>query len=381
LFNIVFALYIFLSQLAVFGIHLSVLRYVSAYALQDARKADAAVAGGLFLTLCVSVAVALLAWLATPLLAAVYQMPGIRTAWLVLLPALVCFSLNKVLLAAINGAEHMRAFAVFQALRYALILAALVVLLLARVPAELIAGVITIAEALLLPALLWYAGRVVRRWDWSGGLEWLRTHLAFGARVFVSGVIGELNTRVDVLMIGAMLSGASAGIYSVALLLAEGLAQAVVVVRNNLNPLLTRLTQQGAAEELGAFGRRVSGWFALFMAGAGLVLVLGFALTVQWLFSDPSFAGATMPLAILVLCLALAAPYMPFGMILSQSGRPLMQTLFSLAVLGCNVVLNYLLIPVAGINGAALGTGLSFIVTALLLLVILRRVYGVRIWV
>jgi O-antigen/teichoic acid export membrane protein len=381
LFNIVFALYILLSQLGVLGVHFSALRAVSEHYGRDALKVDGAVSGGLMLVAGLSGAVTLAAGLATPLVARVYPIEGIESAWLVLMPGLLCFALNKLLLNVINGAQHMRAFAVFQALRYGFILVALAVLVTAQARADQLPMVLSLAEVALLPLLLMYVLSRVAHWNFAAGKPWMREHLVFGTKVFASGTIGELNTRVDVLMLGAMLGGASAGVYSVALLLAEGMAQAVVVVRANINPLITRYLSDGRRDDLAAFGRGVSGPFAIVMALGGLVLATGFALLVGWLFPGKGFEDATVPLAILVAGLVIASPYMPFAMIFTQSGRPALQTGFSAAILAANVVFNLALIPTFGVNGAALGTALSYVVTAILLMVLMRRIYGIRLWV
>lgn len=380
LFNIAFAIYIFASQVAVLGVHFSVLRYVSEHADRDQTRADAAVAGALMLVILLGAAVTLVGLLATPLIERIWRLDGLRAAWWSLLPGLFCFSINKVLLGAINGAEHMRAFAVLQAARFVLVLAALAAFVALEVAPERLAGIFSVAELLLLPCLLWYTGRIVGRWRWREGLGWLLPHLTFGARVFPSGTIGELNTRVDVLIVGAVLGSAQAGIYSVALLLAEGLAQAIVVVRSNLNPIITRLVLDGETSELIRFGRRVSALFAAFMAVSGSLLAGGFALLVGPLFPGKGFDDAALPLAVLVGGLVLASPYMLFGMVFSQTGRPLTQTLFSAAILIANTALNVLLVPWLGIVGAALATAASFVLTAVLLAVLMRRLYGISVW-
>lgn len=381
LFNIIFALYILLSQLGVLGIHFSVLRYVSEYATTDSEKAGRAVTGALMLVTAVSTFVTVSAVLATPLVARVYAIERITTAWLAILPGLWCFSINKVVLAVLNGAEYMRAFAVLQALRYIFILLALACVLAIRPGAEWIVLVISAAEALLLLVLALVLLRIFPKLDWRGGREWIRPHMQFGSQVFLSGTIGELNTRIDVLLLGSMLDSTRAGIYSVALLLAEGFAQAIVVMRNNINPVITRDLLGGNVDAFTGFARRISGWFALFMLVAGTMLVTGFALTVTWLLPDEKFQLALAPLTILICGLVVASAYMPFGMMLAQSGRPLEQTLFSGAILTSNVVFNILLIPTYGILGAALGTAMSYLVTAAMLIVVMKRVYGVRIWV
>jgi O-antigen/teichoic acid export membrane protein len=382
LFNIVFALYIFLSQLGVLGIHFSALRYISEYADHDQRTLDAIASGALMIATAISMIVTLAAFSLTPLVAYIYKIDGISTSWLIMLPGLWCFSINKVLLSIINGAEHMRAFAIFQTLRFMLVLSALAIVLAHRAASPLLFGVISGSEILLLPFLaLYIRRRILVRWDWGGGRAWLARHLSFGLRVFPSGTIGELNTRVDILLLGAILNDAATGIYSVALLLAEGLAQAVVVVRTNLNPMITRRLTLGQVSELERFGRTVSKWFALFMAMAGIGLMGGFVIARHWLFASSSFDAALQPLVILLAGLIAASPYMPFGMIFSQSGHPLLQTVYSGAILTVNVVLNAILIPVVGINGAAIATASSYVATALLLIVLMRRLYNIRIWI
>jgi stage V sporulation protein B len=380
LFNVVVALYILLSQFAVFGVHFSVLRAVSEHAGRNQTEVDQSITGALLATCIVSAGVTLLALLATPLIVRIYRMDGTATAWLAILPGLFFFALNKVLLNAINGAQHMRAFAVLQALRFALILVALSVFVFVQVKPAYLTAVFSVAEFVLFPVLLWYVAQLVEQWDIRGARAHMREHLLFGAKVFPSGSIGELNTRVDVLLLGAMLDGARAGVYSVALLLAEGLAQAIVVVRANLNPLITRYLADGDAAGLAIFARRVTAYFTIFMLVAGVGLVAVFALAANHLFPDQRFAGATAPLAILVVGLVLASPYMPLGMAFTQAGRPALQTWFSAAVLAVNVLSNIILIPTFGINGAAMGTAISYAATALLLAVLLKRVFSLRLW-
>ena len=55
-----------------------------------------------------------------------------------------------------------------------------------------------------------------------------------------------------------------------------------------------------------------------------------------------------------------------------------MNTLLIAAVVGGNALLNVLLIPLLGMYGSALGTALAFVLEAALLVVLARRLFGVR---
>jgi hypothetical protein len=242
IFNQALAAYIFFSQVAVGGLDRSLLKEVAACAHERARVAGtlaAALVPGVLLALAVTLAF----WLARGALGRWLDSPGTAEAIGWATPGLFFFALNKLLLATVNGLQRMRAFAVYQALRYVLILAALAGFALLdreRTHAAHLAGVFSFAEALLFLVLVPEVWLQVR-----GGLErgWtalVRPHLSFGLRSIGSGVLLELNARVDVLMIGWFLSDRDVGIYTFAAMLAEGLYQLVVVLQNLYNPILAR---------------------------------------------------------------------------------------------------------------------------------------------
>ena len=384
IFNITFALYIVLSQLAAFGLHLSCLRLVSELYSVDQKKLGATVLTGFGLVTTISFLATLGAWLAAPLVDLVFKNENVTTAYRLLLPGLFAFSLNKYLLAVLNGARYMRAFAVLQSSRYILILFALLIFIANERQGELLTFVITFAELVLLPILLIYVFFLSGIFE-KGSLKlekfWLKIHFEFGVRVFLSSAISELNTRVDVLMVGAFLGDVKAGIYSIAILLAEGLSQFSVVVRNNINPLLTRFILENKLAELKKFGRKISLYFFLFMLISGCSLLILYPFSLALLSTGKDFYSAYSSLIILTIGLIIAAPYLPFNMILSQADKPSQQTVFALATVGLNIVLNAIAIPLVGIEGAALATSLSYICSVFLLIYMSKKVLRVTIWI
>lgn len=384
IFNITFALYIVISQLAAFGLHLSILRFASELFSVDQEQLAEAVFTGFLLVSTISFLATYAAWLATPFVALIFKNDNITFAYQLLLPGLFAFSLNKYLLAVLNGARHMRAFAIFQSSRYVFILGALLTLIVTQQSAEFLTSIISIAELTLLPVLalhVFYSSRILEHHHLKFRKSWLKIHCDFGARVFMSSTISELNTRVDVLMIGAFLGDVKAGIYSIAILLAEGLGQFSVVVRNNINPLLTRFILENKLSELREFGRRISTYFFFFMLVSGSFLILAFPFFVSWISDGSDFASAYPSLVILTVGLIIASPYLPFNMIFSQASLPAMQTIFTLLTVLTNISLNAIAIPLAGIEGAAIATSASYIFSVILLVYICKRVLEVKIWI
>ncbi len=96
-FNINFAVYIFLSQLAVFGIHLSVLKYVSHHEHND-PDLELIVSSALYLVITTSLTVTTLSNFLTPLLGNIFNSELVQKTWVPLSIGLFFFALNKFLI-------------------------------------------------------------------------------------------------------------------------------------------------------------------------------------------------------------------------------------------------------------------------------------------
>ena len=119
-----------------------------------------------------------------PLVDLVFKNENVTTAYRLLLPGLFAFSLNKYLLAVLNGARYMQTFAVLQSSRYILILFALLIFIANERQGELLTFVITFAELVLLPILLIYVflSGIFEKGSLKLEKFWLKIHLslAFG---------------------------------------------------------------------------------------------------------------------------------------------------------------------------------------------------------
>ncbi|CAM5219670.1 Membrane protein involved in the export of O-antigen and teichoic acid OS=Bosea thiooxidans OX=53254 GN=SAMN05660750_04429 PE=4 SV=1 [Bosea thiooxidans] len=382
-FNVVFAIYIFLSQLAAFGLQFSALQAVSTAGVDDAVKLRRIIQGGLLACLAIASLVTLCAFLGTPLLARLFPaVPDFAAAWVLAAPGLIPFALNKLLLGVVNGLQHMRAFAVLQAGRYVFILASLGILTALGAPGYSLAGVLAVGEFILLCALASYVARIVpMRGEWREALHESRRHLRFGIRILPAGMVGELNTRVDVLMLGALLNDRAAGVYSIAALIFEAALQAVVVVRNNISPQLARSMAASDRAGILKFSRKLGLGVTLVMAFGALGAYLLYPHVAGLLFGDQDFAAAHQPLFWLMLALPFAAAPLCYSLILSQANRPALQSLAMTLSLAVNFLGNALLIPRFGMEGAAFAMGLSAIAMGIMIVVISRLALRVRLFI
>lgn len=377
-FNQAFAFYIVLSQLAVGGLQYSVLHQVSRKQ-DDLDHAAQATSSALMLVGAVSFFVCLIAWIARDWAGRMLGSPEVADSIAFMLPGLFAFSLNKLLLNVLSGLRHMRAYAVFQSARYVLLLASLAALVALGRPASQLTIALSASELLLFVGLAAYIRIAIFRFRFGTALSrWFPTHINYGLRGFLSGVLHELNTRVDILILGYFRDDATVGIYSFAAILAEGFAQIPLAMRTNVDPIIGGHLAKGEKQDIEAFSRRLRRTFFPLMLLVGAISVTVYPFALQLIRVDASFQASWIVFGILIAGICLNARYRPFMGILLQSGHPGSHTMLVGLVALTNLVLNLAMVPSFGAPGSAAATGAAFLVEAALIAILARRLVGVR---
>ncbi len=373
IFNQVFAAYILLSQFSVGGVHFSVLKHISYH--QDDHALNSRIASnGLILSFLLSLGFALMAYLLRQPVGALLKSPGVAEGMGYMAPGLIGFSLNKVLLNVLNGRNSMRAYAVFQALRYVLILIGVILVVLMDLPKPYLPGTLTFAETLLLLVLAPYVHFSGTPFRFSE-LErfWMKEHITFGLKGFLSGALMEINTRIDVLIIGYYMSDTRVGIYSFAAILAEGFSQLHMVLRRNVDPLIGKSFADQDTRRIENYAvklRKVVYPGMLLLAGVAIAL---YPLGLKWFVGDPAYDPSWAVFAILMAGVFVISGFKPFIGLLLQRGRPELHTLLVFLMVCVNTAGNLALIPILGLNGAALATVVAWIVESGLLIYFSNR--------
>lgn len=381
--------YFIFSQLAVAGIDRSTLRAVAEHA-QDREKRRSIIAGALVATVVLALVVTGLYWASIGWLTTwFHDSPRVPMGLAVSAPGLFFFALNKVLLSVVNGMQRMRAFAVYQALRYLLLLLGLVGFLVLDVEREYgdrLAAIFSIEEAVLFLVLAYEVWRNAasagerrpdreRKGAWR---QWSREHLHFGLKSVASGVLLEVNTYVDTFMIGHFMTDSAVGVYAVASQIAQGLYQILWVLQNVFNPILAREIAARRFDELMVTIRKGRRWTYAGMAGVGLVAVYLYPFVVNIMFDKPGFLASWTPFNYLMLGTVLAAGYIPFAQTLLMSGHPGWHTIYMVTTVMCNVIGNAVLIPILGLEGAAISTAASMFASVFILKAMVRWRVGLR---
>jgi O-antigen/teichoic acid export membrane protein len=189
----------------------------------------------------------------------------------------------------------------------------------------------------------------------------------------------QLNTRVDVLILGYFLSDRLVGIYSFAAILAEGIYQLPGVLQINFNPILVQLTSGNNLDELKLTIKKGMRFTYLGMLIIGIIIVSVYPLGVSLVTNKGDFMLSWPIFTILMAGIVLCAGYTPFGNILLAAGRPGLHTIMISIQVIFNILGNILLVQIWGPTGSAIATALAYVLSAILIKVFTRTVLKIRV--
>ncbi len=377
-FNQVFAIYILGAQFAAFGIQFSVLRYVAEHG-EDRQTLETVVRSGLLMVAVIALAVALAIFGSRNAIGAALS-SNVADGVVYALPGLWAFAVNKYLLNTLNGMRRMKTYSLFLSYRFALLLLGVIVAAVVGVAGNTLPVIFTLAEITLLFSLLAYMrALVLGRIALDAMRAWGRSHFYFGLKSVTGGAVSELNTRVDVLVLGLFTEDRVVGIFSFAAILAEGLLQIPLIIKRQADPILTPLVLQADHHKLLASFRSWRRWSYIVM---GLVCVGGvllFPWFTQWATKDGELQSGWLIFTLLLVAGTVQSGYIPLSGLLGQGGFPWQQTLYLILLFGSNIALNLLLVPPFGALGAAISTSIVYVASIFYLKYLVQRFMGIRV--
>ena len=222
-------------------------------------------------------------------------------------------------------------------------------------------------------SLLAVNGRLVRDGPKRAAAEpeWGRVGLMLG----LGTVALYLNQQLDVLLLGYFADDATLGIYTAIAQIVTVLAFANIAAVATIQPMLARRAATDSPIDLQSVvkgGARFA--FLINLAGGLPLLVL--AGPILQLFGD-DFARGAGALRILTVAYMTVSAISMSGAALSMRGYERQSTLVLVAGCGLTFIMNILLIPWAGLEGAALATGVSTVAWNIGLFLVARQKLGV----
>ncbi|MCF8258647.1 MAG: polysaccharide biosynthesis C-terminal domain-containing protein, partial [Flavobacteriales bacterium] len=204
-------------------------------------------------------------------------------------------------------------------------------------------------------------------------LKLFKRDFNYGIKALWGALFLDSSTKVDVLMLGAFTDARTTGIYTFISLASDLFLQFMTMVRSWVNPKVTRTYMDRDRPMFREFLKEQA--LQSYAVGTGFMALVcvGFVVSA---FAIPEYAAyrAGLPsLLVLSFFLCLCAGFFPLLQVFGQIGRPMTQSATYAILFISNVLLNLLLIPWLGMIGAALGTGLAYMVYVLVFLRLIGR--------
>lgn len=184
--------------------------------------------------------------------------------------------------------------------------------------------------------------------------------LSFGSKMFVSHVVNLFTYQIDLILIGFFMTNSDVGIYSVAYVLVRFFWVIPQSIQTITYPATSELWSQGKF-------RKVHGMCNKSLRLSAVILVLGgmftylFGLDFIVLLFGPEYQASYWPLLILLPGTIAIGIAKSIGGSLAGIGKPEISMNISIVTASINTILNIILIPKRGIEGAALATSFSLL--------------------
>ena len=153
----------------------------------------------------------------------------------------------------LNGQEKMKYFAIINITRYISLITFLLIFINLGFTEVNIIYMFFFSELIVLIMCLSFSYNYIGFFSLKSVILSAINHIKFGIKALFSGIFVELNFRIDVIILGVFTSDAVVGIYSFFSLIAEGLYNIYVVIKNIINPKIVKIIKSKNIQDLRSF--------------------------------------------------------------------------------------------------------------------------------
>jgi len=199
-------------------------------------------------------------------------------------------------------------------------------------------------------------------WPQKYSLTYLKESFYFGIKGHFSNVLTFLNYRLDMFLIAYFMDNSAVGLYSIAVILSERIWTVSQSVSTVLFARISNLNDDVSKNKFTSLAARNTLFISL-IGGSILALLSHWIIII--LFGD-NFSESILPFLYLIPGVIIFS----LGKVLANDfigrGYPEINTYIAIVIAFANLILNVWLIPLYGINGAAIATSISYTFDALI---------------
>ena len=375
-FNISYAIYIFLSQAGVFGIHNSVLKYSSDFS-KEKKELGVVISSSFSIASIWSIFILSIAFYLCDFFMNFYDSVSSLLSFQIVVFGVFFFILNKIQFSFINGLNKLKTYAFFLALRGVLMLLVFWGLVFCDFDPVYLSAVFSLTELILFFLLSFFLFSYFQiRSFWN--INWIKKHFQFGRQSFMGSFLMDISSKTDILVLGLFVSDYLVGMYSFVAFFMEGFNQIPIVIRSITNPKINRLYRIGKLSLLENYLKKIIKRSYTGFIPFGILCIFCFPIVIYF---SPKFDLLDSWLLIMLLLIGpiTESGYSSIQMLYNQCGFPKTQSMFASISFLWNIGFNFLLIPILGVYGAAIATTSSFFLKIFLMKYYAKSKIGVSI--
>jgi len=362
IFNQALSVYLIASIFSVWGIHVSIVKH-SAEKKSINESNGSLLSSALANVIVISGTISFFLILFSEKLSLLFNSPTLEYSLRNFMIGIPLFSLNKVYMAFLNGKRQMKKFAIIQSFRWINITLIITIISILNLEIENLALAFPLTEFIILIFFLIH----IKVRFYSVTFKWVRRHFIFGTKSFFSSVIVQINTNMDILMLGYFSSDHDVGLYSIAITVIRGLLGFSGIIQLNFNPVISKLWTENRIDDLKFYIKKLKKYSVIIYTPILILAFLVYPALINNIQSLSEFSFSIYPFYILLVGFFFISIYGYLGGILVQTGLPGIQLKRSIIALVFNFVANLIFIPIWGVQGAATATSLSFFLSIYML--------------
>ena len=240
---------------------------------------------------------------------------------------------------------------------------------------DVLGAIIAFTSSFLVADVVCFAVVAAGRLDVAGILRpdfaTLKEQIRYGAKGQIANLAQLFNYRLDQFLVAAFVSRAGVGHYTVAVGLGEGVWWSSSAVAMVLLPRLTGMDRDRANEVTPVICRNTLAMSII--AAVGLVAVSPLAIRILF---GREFDPSLLPLVLLMPGIIAASATRVLGSYLFSQGHIIYNTYATFIALGVTLALDFALIPVLEVEGAAIASSIAYTFSLVATLVWYRKVSG-----
>ncbi|SEP76285.1 Membrane protein involved in the export of O-antigen and teichoic acid [Virgibacillus subterraneus] len=198
----------------------------------------------------------------------------------------------------------------------------------------------------------------------------------FSLPLLLTGYLGLISQKTDIMMIGYFLSEDQVGIYNIALRIGTLSSFILVAFNTMFAPTISSLYNKSDIDTLANMYKVITKW----VVGVNLIafaLILLFSEEIMRVFGSEFIAGSTA-LILIAVGQVMNAGVGSAGFILIMTGNTLYVMYINFITVILNITLNFFLIPIYGIEGAAFASLISVLIVNILRLILVYKIHKIH---